>query len=140
MGTNALHMLIEEVMNNGRLEVIDAMLAEDFVDEDIFPGEEPGTRESFKAFVQSMRAAFPDLHFEALEEVVVGNGIWGRYHLSGTMLGAFLGHPPTLKRAEGVREMHWVRVNAAGKIDRHFGAGDDLGFFQQVGIQYPMPE
>lgn len=137
---NLLHQLVEQVLNQGNLAAIDELLAPDFQDEDVFPGEEPGTRESFKAFVKELRGAFPDLQFAPLEEVVVGDGIWGRYHLSGTMTGAFLGQAPTGRRAHSVREMHYVHVNANGQIDHHFGAGDDLGLFQQVGIRFPIPE
>jgi predicted ester cyclase len=137
---NPLHALIEEVMNNGRLEVIDELLAADYRDEDVYPGRPPDTRDSFKSFVQELRAALPDLHFEPLDECQVGDQCWGRYLLSGTMRGSLFGQAPTGKRAEGVRELHWVHVDADGRIDRHFGSGDDIGLFVQLGIRYPFPE
>ena len=136
-----LHQLVEEVMNKGNLAAIDELLAPDFQDEDVFPGLPPDTRESFKTFVTELRSAIPDLHFEPLDECQVGDQCWGRYLLSGTMTGGPLfGQGPTGKRAERVREMHWCHVNAQGLIDRHFGSGDDLGLFVQIGIKYPFPE
>lgn len=137
---NLLRRVIDEILNNGRLEMVDVLFHPDFRDPDVFPGEPIGTRESFKQFVQETREAMPDFHFEPLQpERVFGDEIWGRYKASGTMTGGPLfGKPATGQFAEWA-EIHWVRVDAAtGQIIDHFGAGADLSMLVQLGLMPPL--
>jgi steroid delta-isomerase-like uncharacterized protein len=85
----------EELFGEGRLDVADEILGEDFV----FYGPPAGIRgsEAFKAFVQMMRSAFPDLRYET-EAVIADSGKVGRLAtMRGTHLGDMRGIPPSGK-------------------------------------------
>jgi predicted ester cyclase len=140
VSSNRLQQAVDEVINQGHMEQVEELFHPAFRDLDVYLGEAEGTRESLKAFFVELRTALPDLRFERLEaEAVVGDQIWGRYMASGTMTGGPLfGKPPTGRFARW-REIHWVRVDAAtGQIIEHFGAGDDLGMLQQLGLLDPL--
>jgi hypothetical protein len=66
--------LFEEVLNRGNLDVADELLAADFVDLDILPGEEVGV-EGFKRAVAEQRALSSDLHFSIEEQIADGDKV-----------------------------------------------------------------
>jgi predicted ester cyclase len=123
--------ITEELFNQGRLEVADEVFKPDYVDHAAPPGVPAGT-EGLKAFVQSLRQAFPDLHYEILREVVEGDVIVGLTRVSGTMQGDFMGMPATGKRAEW-DEMHMVRAEG-DKLVEHWAVIDRLGMLEQLGL------
>jgi serine phosphatase RsbU (regulator of sigma subunit) len=74
--------LFEEVLNRGNLDVADELLAPDFVDHDILPGEEVGV-EGFKRAVAEERASSSDLHFSIEEQIADGDKVVTRVIRSG---------------------------------------------------------
>lgn len=135
--TNALRRLIE-AMNVGDLAAIEALLAPEFIDHDVYYGEEEKGRAAFLEFVRETRAAFPDFHFALQEDDVVDNRIWGRFQASATMRGPFAGHAPTGKSATW-NEMHFVRLDPqTGLILEHYGAGADDNMLTQLGLRQPL--
>src|ERR1700679_1959494 len=87
---------LEEVINQGRLEQADELVAVDFVELDPLPGQRQG-REGLKEVIGMMRAAFPDIHWSADETVASGDKVVTRFTWTGTHRGAFLGVPATGK-------------------------------------------
>jgi steroid delta-isomerase-like uncharacterized protein len=121
----------EEVINQGRLEVADEIVAEDFVELDPFPGQTPG-REGLKAVIAMMRAAFPDIHWVTTERVSEGEKVVSRFTWTGTHNGPFLGIPATGKN---------VKVNGVvidrivnGKMTDSRILMDTMGMMQQLGV------
>jgi predicted ester cyclase len=112
--------LIEEVVNDGRLEVID----------ELFAPELAGTaRQWFGAF----RTSFPDLRMEIVELIAEDDRVVGRFHCSATHTGEWRGHPPTGRRFENVDEVYFFRVTS-GRIAEGWGIEDTLGRFRQLGL------
>src|SRR3954464_15477929 len=88
----------DEVINGGRLEMIDELLADNFVEHQEFPGI-PATRDGVKQFFTMWRQAFPDT--KATIEVLVEQGdelvaVYATW--SGTHQGEFMGIPSTGKQ------------------------------------------
>lgn len=88
---------VEEILNQGNMALAPELIAEDYLELDPFPGQQPGRVGLIKT-ITMVRTAFPDLHW-TIEEVVAegqkvaGYGIW-----RGTHQGTFLGIPPTGKQ------------------------------------------
>src|SRR6201992_2120489 len=89
-----LHRFIHEVINQGRYEVCDEIVAEDFFELDPLPGQRQG-REGLKEVIGMMRAAFPDIHWVVDETVARGDKVVTRFTWTGTHRGTFLGVPAT---------------------------------------------
>src|ERR1700761_2882982 len=85
---------LDEVINQGRLEQADELVAADFVELDPFPGQRQG-REGLKEVIGMMRAAFPDIHWVADETIASGEKVVTRFTWTGPPRGTFLGIPAT---------------------------------------------
>jgi hypothetical protein len=59
--------VIDEAQNRGKLDVIDDLFADDFVDHTPLPGLPP-TREGVRMLFEALRVAFPDLHVVVSEQ------------------------------------------------------------------------
>jgi predicted ester cyclase len=124
-----------EVFNQGSYELIDELIAPDFVEHYEQPGVPP-TREGFKQLAMALRSAFPDLRYTVEDAIEAGDKVVHRLAASGTMKGDFLGIPATGTRATWT-EIHIGRV-ADGRLVEHWGLVDQLGIFVQLGI-VPAP-
>jgi predicted ester cyclase len=87
----------------------------------------------FKMFVQSLRAAFPDIHYHIEAEVAEGEMLTHFLSAHGTMKGEFSGMPPTGKHASW-QEMHMGRF-ADGKVVEHWGVVDQMGMLAALGYK-----
>jgi predicted ester cyclase len=108
-------------------QFVDAFNRKDATLFDAHPGLAP-----HKAFYQQLWAALPDLHNTVETTVAEGDWIAERHSVSGTMQGAFMGMPPTGKRAT-YEVIAMVRV-AAGKIVEYHSQADVMGMMQQLDI------
>jgi len=124
-----------EIINQGKLELIDELYAPEFVDRSPQPGMAT-TREGFKQFVTALRTAFPDLRYTINDSIECGDKLVHRVTAKGTMTGEFAGMPPTGKHATWT-EIHIVRV-ANQHIVEHWGLTQELGMLVQLGI-IPAP-
>lgn len=124
-----------EVFNQGKLGLIEEILAEDFVDRAAPPGF-PTDRNGLVEFVKGIRAAFPDFKYEILGQWEDGDMHIGWIRGSGTMTGDFMGMPASGKSAAW-EETHIGRF-ANGKLVEHWGVLDRLGMLTQLGFIPPM--
>lgn len=122
--------LMEEVFNQGNVAVADEIVAVDHFSHDPLPGEGPG-RAGMAANIQAIRAAFPDVRFEAEQVVVEGDKVVVRWRASGTHRGAFMGIPAT-GRTVNIIGMAIHRI-ADGQIVESWNNWDALGLLQQLG-------
>ena len=120
-----------EVINEGRLGVIDEILAEDHVERGETPGFPPG-RDGLKQYIAAMRTAFPDIRYSVLHEISEGDLVVQHVHATGTMKGDFAGMKATGKSAAW-DEVHITRMRN-GKAVEHWPAIDQLSLFQQLGV------
>jgi len=122
--------LFDQVLNHGRLQMIDDCFADDFVEHNPVPGQGAG-REGVKHRVRALRAAFQDVRF-VLDEVVAENEVVAvRYRWEGTHGGEFLGIPATGRRIV-VRGMDFYRFKN-GRVAEHWENMDELSLLTQLG-------
>ena len=87
--------ITEEIWNNGRLELIDELIAEDLIDHVEVDGLEGSGRARYRASIEMTRAAFPDYR-NPLDFVLADGAFAVSYGRStGTHRGEYLGIPPT---------------------------------------------
>ncbi len=122
--------LVEEAQSNGRLEVVDELFAEDFVDHSPLPGL-PATREGVKMLFAGLRSAFPDLHVTIAEQIAEDNRVATRKTFRGTHRGDFLGVPASGRPVEF--EVIDILTFEKEKISEHRVVLDQLGLLKQLG-------
>lgn len=120
----------EEVASQGRLETLDEILADDFVDHD--PGDYPPTKEGLKQFFSDLRTAFPDLTAEVVEMAATDEYVTLRYTIRGTHQGPFQGHAPT-GRAFEAPAMQLGRWRDGRCVER-WGVTDQSKILSQLGL------
>jgi steroid delta-isomerase-like uncharacterized protein len=122
---------LEEVINQNRMDLADALVVEDFVELDPLPGQRQGS-EGLKEVLAMMRAAFPDIHWAVEEMVAEGDTVVTRFTWTGTHRGVFLGVPATGRNVsvKGVV----IDQLADGKMSKSRILMDSLGMMQQLGV------
>lgn len=125
----------DEVVNQGRLELIDELAADDFVDHEEFPGVSSG-KEGVKEVFTMMRSAFPDLRFEVEDVLASGDTAVARVRMRGTHQGTFMDIPAT-GRSIDVAVFDWVRYRD-GQAVEHWGVTDTGALMEQLGA-IPAP-
>lgn len=125
----------EEIINEGRMELIDEIFAEDYVEHSA-PPPLPPTREAVHMFFTALRAAFPDVKYDVLGTWQDGDTHIGYIQGSGTMTGDFMAMPASGKSATWT-EIHIGRF-ANGKVAEHWATVDQLGMLTQLGFIPPM--
>ena len=118
------------------MDLIDELIADDFVEHEEFPGPEQG-RDITRAFVTLFRSAFPDLTVTPEDIIVEGDKVVVRSTLSGTHRGEFMGIPPTGQKFD-VQGIDILRVRD-GKATEHWGVTDAMGMMQQLGVMEGPP-
>lgn len=126
-----MQRFVEELMNKHNLDVLDEMVAEDFLELDPFPGQGPG-REGLRYAVGVLLTALPDTHWAVEEQIAEGENVVTRFTMTGTHQGSFMGIPPTGKS-----------IKVAGVVfdvvrDNQFVESrimiDNLTLLQQLGV------
>jgi steroid delta-isomerase-like uncharacterized protein len=121
----------QEVWHQGNLSQVDELFALDFVRHD--PGGRVlrGTSQN-RQFIDSLRTAFPDLHYTVEDQIAEGDKVVVRYRFQGTHLGAFQGMPPTKKQVAYTGILIY-RISD-GKIAEQWTEIDLMGFLRQLGV------
>jgi steroid delta-isomerase-like uncharacterized protein len=126
-----LAAFVEDVINQGRLERANDLVAIDFVELDPLPGQQQG-REGLKDVIGGMRAAFPDIHWVLDEVIAEGDKVVSRFTWTGTHRATFMGIPSTDKKVT-VKGMVIDRLTN-GKMAESRILMDTLGLLQQLGV------
>jgi predicted ester cyclase len=131
--------LLDEVINEGRLDLADQLLTADRPDhqEMGLPPEMTKGYEGFRRVIGMFREGFPDLSFQSDFMVADGDRVVSHNRVSGTHKGAFMGIPPTNKRFSATA-LDVCRFDDSGKISEHWGVFDMLGVLVQLGV-VPAP-
>ena len=115
--------LVEELAL-GNLDVVDELVAPDFVDRSLLPGQE-ADREGFKRSVAALNAPFSDTTITIEDQVAEGDKVVTWYTGSSTHdRGPFMGVPPTGRR-DSFTGVFLHRV-VGGKIVEEWSQGDFL--------------
>jgi predicted ester cyclase len=128
--------MVEEVVNQGKYDVVDELFHPDYIDHAAPPGSPPGL-EGVKAIFKMFRGGFPDVKFTIDDMRGEGNYVATLVHGEGTHTGQFIEFPPSGKHARW-RSVGFFRVED-GKIREHWGIPDLLGLLIQIGV-IPPPQ
>ena len=116
--------------NTGQPDLLDAVLAPDWRDMPLAPGQQAG-RDGLKPMIAAFRAAFADVAFTP-QEVIVGDGCAAvRLTLTGRHVGEWMGVAATGRTFEiAMHEMHHFD---GGRITDTWHLEDWAGWREQVG-------
>lgn len=120
----------EEVLNQGRLEVLDEIAVPDHVEHNPLPQQSQGI-DGFKQRAGMIRAAF-NPYFTVEHVIAQGDKVAVMWTNQGTHVGSFFGFPPTGKSVttHGV-DIHQLRD---GRLAEHWDVVDVTDFFAKVGV------
>jgi predicted ester cyclase len=122
--------IIDEVFNQGRLEVADELVAAACVEHQ--RGGMGDGPEGVKRTAAALRSAFPDFTLIIQDLAVDGDKVWARQRGGGTNLGSFFGRSATGKTAH--IEVYDVARFENGKMVEHWGVPDQLGMMFALGL------
>jgi ketosteroid isomerase-like protein len=120
----------DEVWNQGRLDVLDELLAPDYLNHSPgIPNPRPGPQD-LKPIVRMMREAITGLHYEVLDMVVAPDKVAVHLRVTGRHTGELFGMPAR-GAAIDVRQMQieWIRD---GRIWQHWRLTDEAALARQV--------
>jgi len=121
----------DEVINQKKLEILDELVADDFVEHEEFPGIGAGP-EAPRQFAEMVFAAFPDVRME-VEDLIIGeNKEVVRGRMTGTHEGTFADIPATGNKVD-VKLIDIMEVRD-GKVTAHWGLTDMMTMMQQLGV------
>ncbi|MCH8904826.1 MAG: ester cyclase [Bacteroidetes bacterium] len=121
-----------EMVNGGRLEVSEALFADDFKVDHPHENESLVGPEGVREIVSNIQNGFPDFHIQLTELIAEDMTVTAHFRASGSNIGEFLGLAPTRKR---------ISVNCIAKFE--LGDGkiinawihcDDLGIKLKPGL------
>jgi len=136
--SEASRRLLEQSFNEGKVELIDQLVAPDAVNHDpAAPAQMRELRgpEVFKRTVSMYRAAFPDVRITVDDVIAADDKVVLRWHSEGTHRGELAGLAPTGARASvtGIGIDRWKD----GKIVEAWTEWDNLGLARQLGAAPP---
>lgn len=127
---DVIHRLIEDVYGEGKVELIDELIHEDYVEHPMPEGFSPD-REGLKSFVQALHAALSDVHAKAERVLVDDDQLAFRWRITGTHSGEFLGIPASGNHIETTGND--VAVMREGKLVERWCEQDMLSLLTQFG-------
>lgn len=128
--SEVIRRLIEDVYGEGKIELIDELVHEDYVEHPMPEGFSPD-REGLKSFVQALRAALSDMEATVERVVVDGDELAFRWRITGTHSGEFMGIPPSGNRIETTGND--VGLMREGKVVERWCEQDMLSLLTQLG-------
>ena len=129
----ATERLFSEVWSKGNVELLDELIADNYVKHWATFAPTIG-RDALKEAVISWRASVPDHNEELLAVEAVGDMVFVRWLETGTLLNDLNGIPATGKNFEAAA-MGWIRFEG-GKIVEEWTIVDNLGTQTQLGIEF----
>jgi predicted ester cyclase len=117
----AVSRFVEDVMNGGRLEVIDELCTPDLA---------PGA----KHWIEPFRESFPDVRMEVVELIAEGDKVAARFLCSATQRGEWRGRAASGRRFENVDEVYFFRFRD-GRIAEAWGLEDTAERLRQLGLE-----
>lgn len=128
---SSLHRIFEDAFNQGKLAVVDDVLAPNHFSHTTTSGNN-NDPQSFKGLIAMYRTGFPDLHCTINNELREGDKQAAHWTMSGTHKGFFLGNAPTGKQIQTHGSI-LVRMEM-GKIMEYWMLIDQFDILQQLGI------
>lgn len=130
-----IRRILGEVFGEGRLEILDELMTDDFVNHRVPPGLDTGVG-SVKRIVAMERSAFPDLRYTVEQEVEEGDMVITVTLAEGTHAGPIFGVEPTGRQVSW-RQVHVARMKD-GRMAEHWGVSDLASLWVQIGRAQPI--
>ncbi len=126
--------LLEDVFNEGKVDLIDQLCTDGYVGHDPVVGDDD--REGSKRTITNYREAFPDIHFTVLDAFGVDDKVVIRWSGVGTFENELMGQTPTGEKGDPVEGINIDRFED-GKVAESWTQWDTLRFMRNLGA---MPE
>jgi steroid delta-isomerase-like uncharacterized protein len=122
-----IRRLYEEILNTGKLELLDQVVADDYTGPRGIKGPL-----GFASAVKPVILAFPDIKWSIEDIIAEGDKVVVMWSWKGTNKNSFDGFPPTNKEVTH----HSINIFqlSGGKIVNAWMQADRLGFYQQIGV------
>lgn len=121
---------LELVVNGGRMELVDELIAVDYRNNSAPPGAPQG-RDAIRGYLKILRTAFPDRKVKNEMLLCAGDYVIVRSTVTGTSLGPYFGRPPTGKPFSVMgTDIYLVKD---GQLRARWGNEDALGMMEQLG-------
>jgi steroid delta-isomerase-like uncharacterized protein len=118
--------------NRGDLSVIGELFAPEYRDHDAAAQTGKSGLDAARRFIETFRAAVPDLHVEIEDQYVEGSTVTTRWTATGTHEGTLMGVPATHRRVE-VSGISIDRFDEQGRFAEGWGNWDEIGLLRQIG-------
>jgi steroid delta-isomerase-like uncharacterized protein len=129
---NVIRRFYDEVMGQGRADILDEIMVEDFVDHGEALFGSPQGRETLRRGIIAIHGILPDLNVHLEEVIAEGDMVGVRGVMRCTHVGTFLGVPGT------GHELTWrgyamFRV-VDGRIAERWFNSDGISILRQLGL------
>jgi steroid delta-isomerase-like uncharacterized protein len=122
----------EEVWNRGNVDLLDELLASDYINHTPSTPDPPPGPSGLKPIVRAIRQAFPDLHYEIKDVVATEHAVVMRVIMTGTHRGDLFGLAPTGRRVS-VNQINIEHIEN-GRIVEHWRVTDEMNLMRQLGV------
>lgn len=129
-----VHRMTEEVLCGGNLDLMDELVAPDFINHNLLATGEASRSVGIKSYRQEaigFRSVFPDISVTFIHLLIDGDKVVSYAQMRGTHKGEFMGIPATGKKVEW-SAISIVRI-ANGKCAERWNIADRYGLLQQLG-------
>lgn len=118
-------------LDRGNLEIVDELIAADYVDHNPALPNLPAGREGVRQYVRILKAAFPDAAHTIDDIIAEGSKVMTRVTARGTFLGECIGYQPN----GNIVEISGIAVHRVenGQLVEHWAHADMAGFMHQIG-------
>jgi steroid delta-isomerase-like uncharacterized protein len=124
--------LFVEGFNDGRLDVVDELVAPDVVVHNPLILDAPSGPDAIRGGIEMIRGAFADVAIEVQDLVAEGDRVASMVTMSGTNTGDYRRGGATGRR--GTIRAFFIWRLADGRIAESWGVADRMGFLQELGI------
>lgn len=120
----------QEVFQEGRTELLDELVTDDFVNHAAPPHAQHG-RDALAGTVKWLNGVFSDSEYEIHSAVAEGDQVALHVTMRARHTGEMFGRPPTGRSVE-MDQMHFFRVADDGRVAEHWAVRDDAGLMRQL--------
>lgn len=132
---DTVQRLHNKIWSEGDLDLVDEIVAEDYVEHNPMVPHEARGPADYKESVTMFRTAFPDLTITEEDTIVEGEKVVTRITMEGTHEGEFMGIEPTGRAVESTG----IVINRLqdGQLVESWPLADMLSVLQQLGVVEP---
>jgi steroid delta-isomerase-like uncharacterized protein len=118
--------------NRGDLSIIDELFSPEYQDHDAAAQTGTSGVDGARQFIETFRAAIPDLQVEIEDHFAEGSTVTTRWRATGTHEGTVMGVPATHRPVE-VNGISIDRFNEQGRFAEGWGNWDGIALLRQIG-------